>query len=267
MGAPPESGFLALDAAESGVEAYGESPGKLLYSASYDQDWERAAVLAAAELRLPEEFRPLELAAILPSPRRALPAGELSRSHVFAYLAALAAACPRLALSANLLPAAQRSTSSRLIYVPSAMLGMLMVLGLGALGLYQRYEDRNYLDAVNAEVRTLEPGAARLQQLDAGIAKLRERVQLLDGFLLRTRSDLDALGEVTRLVAPPAWLNTLELGRASLVVAGEADQATGLLKALDGSPQFQNSEFLVPLSRIGNVEVFRIRAGREGAPQ
>jgi hypothetical protein len=37
-----------------------------------------------------------------------------------------------------------------------------------------------------------------------------------------------------------------------------------LLKAIDSSPQFQNSEFVVPLSRIGNVEIFRIRAAREG---
>jgi hypothetical protein len=50
-----------------------------------------------------------------------------------------------------------------------------------------------------------------------------------------------------------------------MVVAGEADQATGLLKALDSSPQFESSEFLVPLNRIGNTEIFRIRSAREGA--
>ena len=70
-GAPPSEGFLGLMETPGGVEAYGESTSKPIYSAIYDQQWERASVLASAELRLPENSGPArELAGLLPSPRR-----------------------------------------------------------------------------------------------------------------------------------------------------------------------------------------------------
>lgn len=263
---PPAEGFVGLMETGAGVEVYGESPARAVFSAVYDTSWERAAVLAAAELRLNEHFSPKELAGLLPSPRRVM-AGSDDPLPVGAYLASLAAACPRMALPVNLLPASQRVTSSRWIYVPTLALGALVIAGLVALGFYGRYEDRKYLDALNAEIRSLEPRAMRVGKLDQQVEQARARIRLLDAFQGRTRQDLDALREVTKVIAPPAWLNTLELSRSSLVVAGEADQATGLLKALDNSPQFQGSEFLIPLSRVGNVEVFRIKAAREGAAQ
>lgn len=262
---PPKTGFLGLLETEDGIEVYGESPAKPLYSASYSQTWERAAALAAAELRLTEEITPHELAGLLPSPRRAPADGGIDRSFVLAYMAALAAACPRRALPTNLLPAAQRVSSSRLIYVPTAALGLLTIIGLVALALYGRYEDQKLLTSLEAEIARLEPRAKLVAALDQRTEQTRTRVTMLDAFQSQTKADLDALRETTRVIPAPAWVNLLELTRTSLIVAGEADQATGLLKALDGSTHFQNSEFVVPLSRIGNIEVFRIRTTREGA--
>ncbi|MBL8175025.1 MAG: hypothetical protein JNK48_10160, partial [Bryobacterales bacterium] len=151
-GAPPSQGFLGLLETEAGIEAYGESPAKPAYSAVFDQSWERASALASAELRLTSDISARELAGYLPSPRRA-PEG--AQSCLLAYLAALSAACPRLALPANLLPAAQRSTSSRLIYLPTVALGLLLIAGLAALGFYTRYEDARYLALVQAETARL----------------------------------------------------------------------------------------------------------------
>jgi Tfp pilus assembly protein PilN len=223
--------------------------------------------MASAELRLPEEIRPLELAGLLSSPRRAPADGGIDRSFVLAYMAATAAAVPRRTLPTNLLPAALRVSSSRLIYVPTLALGLLTIIGLVALALYGRYEDQKLLKSLDAEIARLEPRARLVASLDQRTEQTRARVQMLDAFQSQTKADLDALRETTRLIPAPAWVNLLELTRQSLLISGEAEQATGLLKALDGSAHFQNSEFVVPLSRIGNVEVFRIRSMREGAKQ
>jgi len=263
----PAPSFLGLLETEDGIEAYGESPAKPLYSASYSQPVERAGALAAAELRLTEAISFHELAGLLPSPRRAPADGGIDRAFVLAYMAALAAACPRRALPTNLLPSALRVSSSRLIYVPTAALGLLTILGLVALALYGRYEDQKLLASLEAEIARLEPRAKMVAALDQRAEQTRTRVTMLDAFQAQTKTDLDALRETTRVIAAPAWVNLLELTRTSLIIAGEADQATGLLRALDGSPHFQNSEFVVPLSRVGNVEVFRIRSTREGAKQ
>ncbi len=260
-GAPPSEGFAGLMETEGGIEVYGESPARPIYSAAFSESWERAALTARAELRL-EQLEPRDLADIAPKP--GTHPANFSAVHLMSYAGAMAAACPRYALPANLLPMSMRKQSSRLIYVPTLALGALLLLGMVALGFYGRWEDRKYLDSLNNEIKTLEPRVRRLQQVEQRIAQARQRMKLLDSFQTRTKNDLDAVKEVTRVVPAPTWLNTLELTRSTLVISGESDQATSLLKAIDSSNQFQNSEFAVPLSRAGQVEIFRIRAAREG---
>jgi hypothetical protein len=96
------------------------------------------------------------------------------------------------------------------------------------------------------------------------IQKEQEQILLLDAFRNRTREDLDALNALTKALAPPAWLNTLELNRESALLSGEIDQAAPLLKLLDETPYFRNSEFAGPVGRSGTKETFRIRTAREG---
>jgi hypothetical protein len=92
---------------------------------------------------------------------------------------------------------------------------------------------------------------------------VQDRAKLLDEFRSRSKADLDAILEMTRVLPPPIWLNFLELTRTGVTVGGETDQAAGLLRVIDNSPYFQNSEFTMPISRIQTAEVFRIRSQRE----
>ena len=74
---------------------------------------------------------------------------------------------------------------------------------------------------------------------------------------------MDALNELSRLLAPPIWTQSIDLTRDSVTLAGEASQASGLIKIIDASPLFENTDFSV-IARSGNAELFRIRTGREG---
>jgi Tfp pilus assembly protein PilN len=244
---PPE-GFLQMrepENGERGLEVYGESPTRPVFSALLEMSRERAASVAASELRLPADTQP----ELLP---------ELTRS------AALNCACPWLTLDANLLPESLRSSTSRARYIPAMVLGGLLAILAAAVLLQAGYEDRRYVAALEAEIRKLEPRAAKVKQLDVAAAAMLGRSRQLDAFRLRTKQDLDALNEVTRLLAPPNWLNSFDLMRTTLQIGGEADQAAALLKLLDGSPHFANSEFTIPIARMQNGEAFRIRAQREG---
>ena len=60
------------------------------------------------------------------------------------------------------------------------------------------------------------------------------------------QADLDVLNELTRLLPPPVWTSAVEIYPDSVVISGEAEQAAPLLKVLDSSPLFQNSEFAFP---------------------
>jgi Tfp pilus assembly protein PilN len=265
LAAPPE-GFLACQPAEEGFELYGESASRPLFSAVFDTPFDRALPLAAAELRLDPAQEALPLEQLLPAPRR-LPADfDLSRA-TLAYAAALAGACPRLGLPANLLPVEARQSSSRAIYIPTLALAGVLLIVLAALAISATLENRRYLARLEAEIAQREPQARRVMQMEAETAAARARTQLIDGFRRRSKADLDAMAELTKLLAPPAWLNGLELTRGGVSLAGEAEQAAGLLKTLDSSPLFQNSEFTMGITRVAGAEAFRIRAQREGGAQ
>jgi len=103
--------------------------------------------------------------------------------------------------------------------------------------------------------------------LDHAVDRARARTRLLDQFRARTRNDLDALNELTRLVEPPSWTNSIEITRTGVRINGEAPQAAPLLKILDSSPLFQDSGMdMAQRSQSGTGEVFQIHSNRRGQP-
>ncbi len=260
FGAPP-SGFLTVSRAEPGgpVEIYGESAARPVFSAEFDAPEERAVLLGAAELRLAPETQAVTLAEVLPRRR-----GESAEGRsALAYAAALAGACPRLAPAANLLPQAMRHSHSRAMFIPTAVLAaLLLATSAAALG-YGKLADRAYLRKLGEEIARVEPDARKAAALDRQIGLARGRARLLDEFRGRTRADLDALRELTNLLPPPIWSNSLDLTREAATINGEADQAAGLIKIIDASPLFRNAEFSV-IARTGSNELFRIHTLREG---
>ena len=264
-GAAPPAEILAYEAGESGVEIYGESPAKPVFSAAFhihaqdgvleSSEVERAAAQASAELRFESApaIRPLR--------------EMLGADPALPYAAALASACPRLCLALNLLPAEQRQTSSPMVWVPSTALAALVLLAGGAATVLPGFEDRRYLGELNAEIAKVQPAAARAAAIDREIDASRKRTLLLDAFRARSKADMDVLAEMTRLLAAPAWLSSLELNSQQVAVAGETDQAAILLKAIDASPQFESSEFVSPPQRTPTGEMFRIRTTREASRQ
>jgi hypothetical protein len=52
------------------------------------------------------------------------------------------------------------------------------------------------------------------------------------------------------------------MDRQTINIAGESNDAAGLLKTLDESALFERSEFTMPLNRTQTGEAFRIRTAR-----
>jgi len=108
---------------------------------------------------------------------------------------------------------------------------------------------------------------AKAAAVDREIDLTRKRTILLDSFRARSKADMDVLADMTKLLAPPVWLTSLELNAQQVAVTGETDQAAPLLKTIDASPQFQSSEFVSPPIRSTTGELFRIRTTREAGRQ
>lgn len=261
-GPPPEAGFVAVREAGEGqepvVEIYGESPACPLFSGVFDASAERAAALAAAELRLEKDAPVLAWEDVLPKA-----AGEGAAASPVAWAAALAAACPHLGAPVNLLPEVLRASSSRAQYVPTAVLGAALALLGMAMAADSVWMDRQYRKTLEAEMARLAPEAQKVERLDRQLAAGVERIELLEGYRRRTRMSLDTLLELNEMIEPPGWLMSLQVGPDQVTLWGESPRADELLKKLDGSPRFHSAEFTAPLSRGAGGDVFRIRARRE----
>jgi len=239
------------------TEIYGESEARPVYSAEFAIAPERALGVARAELRLANDFP-------------AVPLGEMWRwagdkPPALAYTAALAGSAPLVAKIANFLPRERRASSARRKYILPAILTVLLAIGaLAVFVVIPAIEQRKYLADLNSEIHRLEPPAARAQALEKRIVADRVRIGFLDELRHRDQADLDVLNELTRLLAPPTWTNSIEINPDSVVISGETDHAPPLLKLLDSSPLFQNSEFALSVTRNGNgqTETFRIKTMR-----
>jgi len=257
------AGFLALSpAANGGVEVYGESQSRPVFSAEFQLAPERAALLGLAELRLAPETAPLKLEDVLPKPAVNPVENDLSRN-ARPYATALAGACPWVAPAANVLAPSQRQGSSRAVYIPSAVLAAILLLVAGAVWAYNSYADRRYLHSIEAEIAKVAPMARRADDLDRQIQQARQRAQLLDQTRDLTREDLQATNELTHLIEPPGWVNRITLDRSTVHLSGEAPQASVLINILDSSPLFENATIEQQgKSPTSGMETFQIRANR-----
>jgi hypothetical protein len=265
--APPASllCFNSISDNEAGTvrtEIYGESESRSLFSAEFSMPRERALALARAELRLAPDQTALPLSEVLPvAPRTALP----TDVSPLAYAAAVAGSASRVARFANLLPAERRASHNRLQYAIPTLLAILLALaGIALLVVFPAIERKRYSDDLQAAARKLEPAALRVQAIEKTVRANRTRIQALDEIKGRSQADLEVLNELTRLLQPPIWTAGVEIYPDSVIISGEAEQAAPLLKLLDSSPLFQNSEFGLAVTRSNQVDQFRIKTQRRG---
>lgn len=264
LSAPPADGFVSIEPAEEGFEVYGESPTRPVFSARLDQSLDRVRALAVSELRLSPDIEAAILHDQLPRPVAQPESYDASRA-CLAYAAALNGAGLLRQLNVNLLPADQRRSASRLRYVPTAVLGcIVLLLAVTALA-YPSYSDRHYVGLLEKQIQAVAPLARKAADSERETINDRNRAQTLDSFRRQTREDLDALNELTHLLAPPTWVNSLQLTRTAVSISGETDQAAALIKLLDSSKQFQGSAFSLPLQKSATGEVFSIHSTRRGA--
>jgi Tfp pilus assembly protein PilN len=253
----PPGEFLTWSGSNDNAEIYGESPSRYVFSAEAVTPIPNALALGAAELRLPDTALATPLESLLPPTP---PASTL------AWAAALAGAASRLAKPANLLPPERRETVSRGRLIPTFVLAACVITVVIALALERQFEERRYLKQLNEQIAVLQPRALRSNSVDRRIALAKARIDLLDRFRARTKDDIDIVNELTRLLPPPVWITSLEIHADNVVIAGEADSAPPLLKVIDSSPLFRNSEFGMGVVKgPGGMENFRIRTMRRKA--
>jgi hypothetical protein len=260
-GAAHGQGFVALSRSATGaVEVYGESASKPVFSAEFDLPPERATSLALSELRLAAGTSPVALQDVLPRPSVNPVMNDLAQN-ALPYATALSGACPRLTEPVNVLPPEFRKFNSRAVFIPTIVLGVLLLLVAISMFVYSGWSEKQYLKQIDAQIARLEPMRRKADSLDKDTERARARALLLDDFRKQTRMDLDALNELTHLLEPPAWSNNIGIARDSIRVAGETPQTSQLVRILDASPFFEKTEIQMSAPRATG-EAFQIKTNR-----
>jgi Tfp pilus assembly protein PilN len=259
-------GLYAGAAGGEECEIYGEAPAHPLRGGLVGAPLERALAGVAAELRMEEPVVPADWCDVVPRWDRApdgFEASDANRSRLaLGWAAALLAPCGHLGAPANLLPRELRVQSSGWIWAPTLVLAAVLAGLCVALAAQPVWLDRAYVQALHQQSRQMHSLAVKVEELTRHSADAAERIQQLDDYRERTREDLDALLELTRLLPPPAALNSLVLTRQDVQIAGTGAQAEVLLKRFDESPLFEKTEFTAQLGREGDKDVFRLRTRR-----
>lgn len=254
----PATQFLGIVEYESSTLLYGESETHPVYCVQFPAGSDRAVVAAQAQLRLGDQPLVARLAALLPRAQRE------DVTWPLAYAASLAGALPGQSLQVNLLPADRRTVSSPWRWVPTiVLLVLLAVLGLG-FSYYQEYENRRLLTKLDAEIAKVQPRVLQVSTLQKQIEEKGKRLGYLVDIAGYPQQDLDVIRELTRILPGTAFVARLDITRSDVALAGEVDQSMELLRMLDNSPLFRDSEFTSTPSRSPNgKELFQIRTRRE----
>ena len=212
-------GLRVVQEAENGFEVYGESEARPIYSATLPVSrdvrwrWRRASCAWSRALKHGICRSCCRCLSLFPADYD--PHSAKFESNALPYATALTGACPWLGISGNLLPTDLRRGSSRIRLIPSISLAAILAVLVTLLAIQASWFDSRYLDLLQHEISKYEPNARRVESLNRTITTVRTRSQSLDDFRRRSKIDMDALAEITKLIPPPGGLRIWRwIGRA-----------------------------------------------------
>ncbi|MDX2268511.1 MAG: PilN domain-containing protein [Bryobacter sp.] len=255
--APPADELLLVNEAEGALEIYAETASHPLFFVELPSGQPRAVEAAKSQVRFTGEGLSGKIAGCLPHAESAVVYSPLP------FAAALVSALPKQALPLNLLPESRRRVTSRLQWVPTLVLVTLLALVVAGLLSFQEFENRRLIAELEAETAKLNPQLIQLRTADRELAAAKAKLANLEEFLRRPQTDLDSLKELTRILPPEAWVSRMEMTADTVSLMGEIDQATEILKLIDASPMFAETQFTSQIGRsTSGKEVFQVKAKR-----
>lgn len=200
--------------------------------------------------------------ALLTTPTRQVEEFDLKQDAA-ALGAAMISAGSRLGLGLNLLPRSARKRMSVAPLLPRIALGgALAVLAL-LLASLPTIQDWRYAERLREEAARLEESAATRAVDASDLSALQERYSWLLDRRDRTRSDLDAIREISEILPDSAWLTALRLEQDKVVLTGRATEADPLVSLLSGSALLEQARFARSPNRSDSGEQFQIEVQRQ----
>jgi Tfp pilus assembly protein PilN len=263
--------FLLGDLSAAGCEILALHHGSLLYSHEAhkedDSSWNdlilREADEAAAKIRLGPEgaLEKIVLAgesseAACEEVKAALPDCELirnciamnvpivNRPHIQAAAASLGLAYTGMmrhpSIKLNLLPADKRVHKSLWAYVLAAVLSLIIIVLLGALGYHRTVQNRELERDLDREIKAHADQVARVRGYESQVEALKKRIKSIEGLLNDRDMNLEVLRDLTTRIPDDTFLRTYTWRDGVITLNGLSPSASELIPELDKSPLLKN---------------------------
>lgn len=161
----------------------------------------------------------------------------------------------------NLLPESLRPAQEALWNVRAKRLGVMALALLGALILYPLFQLNNQIDSLEQKVEELREAATVVGSKQSLLAA---RLAAQDTLVARKNQmplKLAIVQEVTHLLPDNTWVSRLRVDDQTVDLQGESSKASDLIELLEQSGQFQNVQFISPVTvnPSTNMERYEIK--------
>jgi Tfp pilus assembly protein PilN len=146
----------------------------------------------------------------------------------------------RPAIKLNLLPAEMRFRQTRWAYIPSLILGAIILMLLVALGVRGSIQERYLVRKLQNATDALRGRVESVQKLRTEMKRLEAETKFTEDLFKRRDMNLEALRELTAILPSDTFLSVYSNKDGTIQISGSSTAAPDLIPKLEKSPLFKD---------------------------
>lgn len=139
-----------------------------------------------------------------------------------------------------------------------AIVALVLLLTLAFLPFRDIIVWERRVTALEGKIALLRSEAETLVDVRQQNAAFEKRMERWARHFASNPDAAQLLREITEVVPAGAWLDSLQLQERKIIMSGSAPSATVVLEQLENSPLFHEMRFDAPVTKQGQLEIFRI---------
>ena len=152
-----------------------------------------------------------------------------------------------LSIKANLLPPDIRSRQMRWAYIPAAILSLVMLLLIAAMGFRQMAQNRILVSRLDQAIRSENDQVKKVQALKNKASDLETRIKLIENLVNAKDRNLEILQELTTILPADTYLTNYSNRDGTIQLRGLSGSSADLV------PKLEKSSFLRDVNQRGTI--------------
>jgi len=141
-----------------------------------------------------------------------------------------------LSIKANLIPSNVRSRQMRWAYIPAAILSLVILLLIAAIGFRQMAQNRILVSMLDREINSKKAPVRKVQALKSQAIDLEKQIKLLESLVTAKDRNLEILQELTTILPADTFLTSYSNRDGSIQLRGLSGSSADLIPKLEKSP-------------------------------